>query len=178
MSDSTAFPPFLDDPGLRTDTLRVPPHSIQAEQSLLGGLMLDNSTWDSIADRLSAEDFYRRDHQQIFSAVAELSARSEPADAVTLAWPDDHLVFTTDGRIKAFDFRVLKDDKAFFPDYAIVPVVRTETLKANPGLEKPLNDLASKITDSVMQRLNAAVDVDKKSVEDVAKEFLNDEGLV
>jgi replicative DNA helicase len=67
------------------DALRVPPHSVEAEQAVLGGLLLDNSTWDSIADRLTAEDFYRRDHQQIFSAVAELAARSEPADAVTLA---------------------------------------------------------------------------------------------
>jgi replicative DNA helicase len=68
-----------------TDSLRVPPQSIEAEQSVLGGLLLDNSTWDSIADRLRAEDFYRRDHQQIFTAIAELSARSEPSDAVTLA---------------------------------------------------------------------------------------------
>jgi replicative DNA helicase len=68
-----------------TDSLRVPPQSVEAEQAVLGGLLLDNSTWDSIADRLRAEDFYRRDHQQIFMAIAELSARSEPSDAVTLA---------------------------------------------------------------------------------------------
>jgi replicative DNA helicase len=67
------------------DALRVPPHSAEAEQAVLGGLLLDNSTWDAIADRLTAEDFYRRDHQQIFAAIAELTARSEPADAVTLA---------------------------------------------------------------------------------------------
>ena len=72
-------------PALDTDALRVPPQSIEAEQAVLGGLLLDNSTWDAIADRLRAEDFYRRDHQQIFSAIAELSARSEPSDAVTLA---------------------------------------------------------------------------------------------
>jgi replicative DNA helicase len=67
------------------DALRLPPQSVEAEQAVLGGLLLDNSTWDSIADRLRAEDFYRRDHQQIFAAIAELSARSEPSDAVTLA---------------------------------------------------------------------------------------------
>ena len=72
-------------PASDADALRVPPHSVEAEQAVLGGLLLDNSTWDSIADRLTSEDFYRRDHQQIFAAVAELSARSEPADAVTLA---------------------------------------------------------------------------------------------
>jgi len=68
-----------------TDALRVPPHSVEAEQAVLGGLLLDNSTWDAIADRLRADDFYRRDHQQIFAAIAELSSRSEPSDAVTLA---------------------------------------------------------------------------------------------
>jgi replicative DNA helicase len=72
-------------PAFDTDALRVPPQSIEAEQAVLGGLLLDNSTWDAIADRLRAEDFYRRDHQQIFAAIAELSARSEPSDAVTLA---------------------------------------------------------------------------------------------
>ena len=65
--------------------LRVPPHSVEAEQAVLGGLLLDNSTWDTVADRLRADDFYRRDHQLIFEAIAELSARSEPSDAVTLA---------------------------------------------------------------------------------------------
>src|ERR1700710_2083303 len=67
------------------DGVRVPPHSVEAEQSVLGGLMLDKSTWDAVADRLTAEDFYRRDHQLIFAAVADLAARSEPLDAVTLA---------------------------------------------------------------------------------------------
>jgi replicative DNA helicase len=72
-------------PVAEIDGLRVPPQSLEAEQAVLGGLLLDNSTWDAIADRLTAEDFYRRDHQHIFTAVAELSARSEPSDAVTLA---------------------------------------------------------------------------------------------
>jgi replicative DNA helicase len=65
--------------------VRVPPHSVEAEQAVLGGLMLDNSTWDAVADRLTSDDFYRRDHQLIFAAIAELAGRSEPCDAVTLA---------------------------------------------------------------------------------------------
>ena len=52
---------------------------------MLGGLMLDNRGWDAIADRLVADDFYRRDHQLIFEAITELAARSEPFDAVTLS---------------------------------------------------------------------------------------------
>jgi osmoprotectant transport system substrate-binding protein len=91
---------------------------------------------------------------------------------------DIALVFATDGRIEAFNFRVLEDDKGFFPDYAIVPVVRTETLEANPGLTEPLNAMSALLTDSVMQGLNAEVDVNKKSIEEVATAFLSDNGMI
>jgi replicative DNA helicase len=67
------------------DGLRLPPHSIEAEQSVLGGLMLDAAAWDQIADRVVAEDFYRNDHRLIFEAVAVLIERSQPCDAVTLS---------------------------------------------------------------------------------------------
>jgi replicative DNA helicase len=67
------------------DEIRVPPHSIEAEQAVLGGLMLDNRGFDAIGDRITSDDFYRRDHQLIFEAIAELAARSEPFDAVTLS---------------------------------------------------------------------------------------------
>jgi replicative DNA helicase len=67
------------------EAIRVPPHSVEAEQAVLGGLMLDNTTWDAIADRIMSDDFYRRDHQLIFAAIADLAARGEPSDAVTLA---------------------------------------------------------------------------------------------
>jgi replicative DNA helicase len=68
-----------------SDGLRLPPHSIEAEQSVLGGLMLDSAAWDQIADRVIAEDFYRNDHRLIFEAVAGLIERSQPCDAVTLS---------------------------------------------------------------------------------------------
>ncbi len=65
--------------------LRIPPHSIQAEQSLLGGLMLDNQTWDTVADKVAAGDFYRREHRLIYSAVRRLAEADQPFDVVTLA---------------------------------------------------------------------------------------------
>ena len=69
--------------------LKVPPHSIEAEQSVLGGLMLDNAAWDKVADMVAEEDFYRRDHRLIFHAIRTLAERSEPSDVVTLAeWLD------------------------------------------------------------------------------------------
>jgi replicative DNA helicase len=67
------------------DGLRLPPHSIEAEQSVLGGLMLDSAAWDQVADRVLAQDFYRNDHRLIFEAVAGLIERNQPCDAVTLS---------------------------------------------------------------------------------------------
>ena len=68
-----------------TDVLKVPPHSLQAEQAVLGGLMLDNTTWDTVADRVSEVDFYRRDHRLIFRAISQLAEKNNPLDAVTLS---------------------------------------------------------------------------------------------
>jgi replicative DNA helicase len=68
-----------------TEALKVPPHSIEAEQAVLGGLMLDNSSWEKTADLLVEHDFYRRDHQLIFRAISALFEQSQPVDVITLA---------------------------------------------------------------------------------------------
>jgi replicative DNA helicase len=65
--------------------IKTPPHSTDAEQSVLGGLMLDNRAWDRVADIIVPEDFYRRDHQLIFRAIGDLADRGQPCDAVTVS---------------------------------------------------------------------------------------------
>lgn len=83
----TAFVTDIPDPA--TQALNVTPHSIEAEQSVLGGLMLDNTAWDKIADIVNQDDFYRRDHRQIFHAIAQLVEQQDPTDVVTLSdWLD------------------------------------------------------------------------------------------
>jgi replicative DNA helicase len=77
--------PISRRPTDQAEALRVPPHSIQAEQAVLGGLMLDNATWDQVADRVGEGDFYRREHRLIFRAVANLAEHNSPFDVVTLA---------------------------------------------------------------------------------------------
>jgi osmoprotectant transport system substrate-binding protein len=91
---------------------------------------------------------------------------------------DVGLVFATDGRIPAFDFVALADDKGFFPSYALTPVVRKETLDKNPKLAEILNGLSAKLDDATLAKLNASVDVDKKSVEEVATAFLKSQTLI
>ncbi|WP_046972960.1 DnaB-like helicase N-terminal domain-containing protein, partial [Dyella japonica] len=66
------------------DALRVPPNSIDAEQAVLGGLMLSPDSLDKVADRLAEQDFYRKDHRLIWRAITELAGKGMPCDAVTL----------------------------------------------------------------------------------------------
>jgi len=74
-----------------TAALKMPPHSLEAEQAVLGGLMIDNDTWDQVADLVSEEDFYRRDHRLIFRAIAMLAEERQPFDAVTISeWLASH----------------------------------------------------------------------------------------
>ncbi len=88
------------------------------------------------------------------------------------------LVFATDGRIPAFDFRVLEDDQGYFPAYALTPVVRQETLEANPDLAEQMNALSALLDDATMAELNARVDVERENIEDVAQSFLEDNELL
>jgi replicative DNA helicase len=83
--------PFPNRKDAATEALRAPPHSLEAEQSVLGGLMLDNVTWDQVADRLDESDFYRNDHRLIFRAIRRLAENSKPFDLLTLAeWLEDN----------------------------------------------------------------------------------------
>ncbi|SLK34484.1 Putative ABC transporter [Mycobacteroides abscessus subsp. abscessus] len=86
--------------------------------------------------------------------------------------------FSTDGRIPAFDLQVLEDDQNFFPPYYATPVIREETLEKHPELEEVLAMLVGKIDNEKMQELNARVDIDKEQYEDVAVDFLKEEGLI
>jgi len=67
------------------ELMRLPPHSVEAEQAVLGALLLDAQAWDSVADVVTSEDFYRRDHQVIFGGIAGVVETRGPCDAVTVA---------------------------------------------------------------------------------------------
>jgi replicative DNA helicase len=70
---------------IEVEGARIPPQSIEAEQSVLGGLLLDNSAWDRISDVLTEQDFYRADHRIVYRAIAQLIENNHPADALTVA---------------------------------------------------------------------------------------------
>ncbi|RCX11591.1 replicative DNA helicase [Extensimonas vulgaris] len=86
---SAVFPPLdeadaLPAPDPQAAQLRVPPHSIEAESSVLGGLLLDNHAWDRVGDVLVDSDFYRYEHRLIYAGIAHLINGSKPADVITV----------------------------------------------------------------------------------------------
>ncbi|HNR84583.1 DnaB-like helicase N-terminal domain-containing protein, partial [Ottowia sp.] len=87
---SSVFPPGYADLGDDAPTdrqvaqLRVPPHSHEAESSVLGGLLLDNGAWDRVGDVLVDADFYRFEHRLVYGAIGKLVAESKPADVITV----------------------------------------------------------------------------------------------
>lgn len=115
-------------------------------------------------------EFPRADVKRMDTGLTYQALRDKQVDVA--------LVFATDGRIPAFDFVVLEDDKGYFPAYALTPVVRKDTLDKHPKLAELLNGLSAKLDDKVMARLNAAIDVERKTIRDVAEGFLKESGLI
>lgn len=85
--------------------------------------------------------------------------------------------FSTDGRIRAFNFLVLKDDKKYFPPYNAAPLVKGETLRKYPVLRECFSKIAGSLTDSIMRELNYKVDQEKESPAQVAEDFLIESGI-
>lgn len=99
-------------------------------------------------------------------------------DAVKNRDADFNIGYATDGRIKRYDLVLLEDDKQYFPNYQIVPVVNEKTLNKYPELKDLLNKLADKLTDPILQNLNAKVDIEKVDVKKVVLDFLKENGLI
>lgn len=99
-------------------------------------------------------------------------------NAVRDGFVDSGLIYTTDGRVKGFDLKVLEDDKHFFPSYNVTPVVRQDVLASHPGLEAALNQLSPLITDEAITELNKRVDIDHQSPEQVARDFLQSKNML
>ncbi|EPS0643968.1 osmoprotectant ABC transporter substrate-binding protein OsmX [Cronobacter malonaticus] len=99
-------------------------------------------------------------------------------NAIRDGFVDAGLVYATDGRVKGFDLKVLEDDKGFFPSYAVTPVVRKDTLAGNPGLEEALNTISGLMDNETITTLNAKVDIDHQTPQQVARDFLRDKGLL
>ncbi len=127
------------------DKLKVPPHSIEAEQAVLGGLLLSGQAWDQIADIVLEEDFYRQDHQLILRAVKELNDKGSPTDAITVSgW------FESNGLLERVDGGAYISSLANFTPSAANIRSYAEIVREKSVLRQ-LIDIGSEITNSAFR---------------------------
>ncbi|MFN7037175.1 MAG: glycine betaine ABC transporter substrate-binding protein, partial [Bellilinea sp.] len=98
--------------------------------------------------------------------------------AINEGQADVTVAFGTDGEIAAFDLVILRDDRGLWPPYQVAPVIRKEVLDANLKIAEILNGLAPLLTDEAMQQLNFEVSGKQREPADVAREFLQQKGLI
>ncbi|MGM9972820.1 MAG: glycine betaine ABC transporter substrate-binding protein [Clostridiaceae bacterium] len=112
-----------------------------------------------------------------FSAAQKMDT-SLLYDAVKEDKLDVIVVYATDSLLKKYELTILEDDKEVFPAYYGTPICRNETLEKHPELKEVLDMLSGMLDDKTMQELNYLVDVENKDVEDVAKDYLTEKGLL
>ena len=122
---------------------RKPPHSIEAEQAVLGGLMLDTSAWDNVADAVRAWDFYRSDHRLIFEAIGALAGNGKPCDVVTVSEQLQRLGQLTEAGGQAYLATLARDTPTAANVRAYAGIVRERSLL------RQLSTAATEIADSV-----------------------------
>jgi len=149
-----------------TAALRLPPHSMEAEQSLLGGLMLAHHAWDQVADVVSADDFYRNDHRLIFSAIGTLMERDQPPDAVTVS---EHLErqgeLATAGGLD-YLAQLVQDTPSAANIRAYAQIVRERAMLR--GLIEIGGNIAASAHDSEGRSVEELVDLAEQQVFDIA----------
>ncbi|AEE97357.1 glycine betaine ABC transporter substrate-binding protein [Mahella australiensis] len=141
-----------------------------AENAVLGCSMQFSERPDGYPGWKEAYGIEFKDVVPMDSGLMYSSIKNNEVDVIS--------AFSTDARIPEFDLVLLEDDKKFFPPYYAVPMVRTDTLEEIPGLEELINKLGGTLNDAKMAELNGKVDIDGMDPHDVAKEFLQEQGLI
>lgn len=110
------------------ESLKIPPHSNEAEQAVLGGLMLDNDAWEKVLERLSAGDFYRREHQLILNAIARMAETEKPFDVLTVAEELKHLNQLQEAGGEVYLFELAKNTASASNIAAYADIVRERSV--------------------------------------------------
>jgi replicative DNA helicase len=111
-----------------TELLRTPPHSVEAEQAVIGGLLLDTAAWDQVGDSVTADDFYRYDHRLIFEAIADLVTESKALDVVTVSEQLDRKGKLADAGGLAYLSTLVRDTPTAANARAYAQIVRERAL--------------------------------------------------
>ena len=148
--------------------VRTPPHSIEAEQAVLGGLMLDATAWDNVADVVRSPDFYRPDHRLIFDAIGELAGTGKPCDVVTVSEQLDRVGQLTDAGGLAYLGTLARDTPSASNVRAYADIVRERSLLRQ--LIKAGTEIAASVFNNEGQSARELVDRAEQGVFEIAEE--------
>lgn len=157
-----------------TEVLRRPPHSIEAEQSILGGLMLDNQVWDKISAKLCETDFYRSEHRVLFRALVTLANKNQPFDVVTLLDTLKTHNELDEAGGEAYLFEIANNTPSVANVSAYAEIVREKSV------QRQLINVASEIADSaynpVGREVHELLDIAETKVFAIADQTTGDGG--
>ena len=157
------------------ERLRLPPHSAEAERSLLGGLMLDERAWDNVADVVVADYFYRADHRHIFSAIASLAERDQPADAVTVRDYLEQLGQLESAGGAEYLARIVEDTSSAANIRAYAEIVRDKALLRR--LIEVGGDISASAYETEGRRASELVDLAEQRVFEIADQGARGRGF-
>ncbi|MBS0378733.1 MAG: replicative DNA helicase [Proteobacteria bacterium] len=145
----------------------TPPHSVEAEQAVLGGLLLDAQAWDSVADGVGPEDFYRPDHRLIFAAIGELVGDGKPCDVVTVSQRLESTGKLADAGGLAYLSGIARDTPTAANVRAYADIVRERSLLRQ--LIRAGTDIASAVFNNDGETARALVDKAEQKVFEIAE---------
>jgi replicative DNA helicase len=155
----------------------TPPHSVEAEQAVLGGLLLDSAAWDNVADAVTQEDFYRPDHRLIFGAIAELAGEGKPCDVVTVSQHLERAAQLEAAGGLAYLSSVARDTPSAANVRAYAEIVRERSLLRQ--LIRAGTDIASAVFNNDGESARALVDRAEQRIFEIAEgSFRRREGAV
>ena len=151
-----------------TERLKVPPQSVEAEQSVIGGLMLDNQRWDQIADKVTPDDFYRKEHRLIFRAIAALCDENQPADVVTVSeWLEKNAELENAGGL-AYLGALANNTPSAANVVAYAAIVRERALMRN--LIRVANNVANSAYNPEGRSAGELLDTAEKNIMDISEQ--------
>lgn len=153
---------------MNPSTVKVPPHSTDAEQSVLGGLMLDNRAWDQVIDKLSEHDFYRNEHKIIFRTMARLMGQDKPIDVLTVSESlrELHELDQAGGEVALFELANNTPSAANITAYA--DIVRERSVLRQ--MIAAANDIANSAFNSQGRSVVELLDAAERSVFSIAEQ--------
>lgn len=157
-----------------SDPLKRPPHSIEAEQSIIGGLMLDNHAWDKINSKLCDEDFYRSEHRILYRAISDLSSKSQPFDVVTLLDTLKNKNVLDEAGGEAYLFELANNTPSVANIEAYAGIVREKSVQRQ--LIAVANDIADSAYNPVGREVSELLDFAETKVFAIAEQTASEGG--